>query len=190
MTIIWCIVPEIWNLTDRIFSHFGPFFALLPPKQPWKSKLWKNEQNTWRIHHFTNVYHKWQSYDVWSLRNGVQQKEFFLSFWKSKFWKTEKKLFGDFIFLNLSLCTINGNLMMNIWFLKYGERETEFSGYFFPFCPPNSPQNQYFLKMKKMLGVTTIFHTCAKNFDHMIHMITWYTCTLPEIWCTLQWINR
>ena len=26
----WCMVPEIWSATDRIFSHFGPFFALLP----------------------------------------------------------------------------------------------------------------------------------------------------------------
>ena len=25
------MVPEIWTATDRIFSHFGPFIALLPP---------------------------------------------------------------------------------------------------------------------------------------------------------------
>ena len=25
------MVPEIWSATDRIFCHFGPFFALLPP---------------------------------------------------------------------------------------------------------------------------------------------------------------
>ena len=25
------MVPEIWSMTDRIFCHFGPFFALLPP---------------------------------------------------------------------------------------------------------------------------------------------------------------
>ena len=28
--IIWCIVPEIWSMTE-IFSHFGLFFALIPP---------------------------------------------------------------------------------------------------------------------------------------------------------------
>ena len=28
---IWCTVPEIWSDTDRIFCHFGQFFALLPP---------------------------------------------------------------------------------------------------------------------------------------------------------------
>ena len=31
MTIIWCMAPEIWSATDRIFCHSGPFFALLPP---------------------------------------------------------------------------------------------------------------------------------------------------------------
>ena len=25
------MVPEIWSATDRIFFHFGAFFALLPP---------------------------------------------------------------------------------------------------------------------------------------------------------------
>ena len=27
----WCMVPEIWCVTDVIIFHFGPFFALLPP---------------------------------------------------------------------------------------------------------------------------------------------------------------
>ena len=30
MMIIWCLVPEIWSTTDRIYCHFGLFFALLP----------------------------------------------------------------------------------------------------------------------------------------------------------------
>ena len=25
------MVPEVWSTTDRIFCHFGPFFALSPP---------------------------------------------------------------------------------------------------------------------------------------------------------------
>ena len=32
----------------NFFSHSGPFFALLPPYEPRKSKFWKNEKNTWR----------------------------------------------------------------------------------------------------------------------------------------------
>ena len=31
MTVIWCMFPEIWSATDRIFCHYGPFFALLHP---------------------------------------------------------------------------------------------------------------------------------------------------------------
>ena len=31
ITIIWCTVPEIRTEIDRIFCHFGPFFALLSP---------------------------------------------------------------------------------------------------------------------------------------------------------------
>ena len=43
VTIIWCTVPEIWRVTDKIFCHFGSFFALLP-HLPEKSKFWKNEK--------------------------------------------------------------------------------------------------------------------------------------------------
>ena len=28
------MVPEIWSVTDRIFFHYGPFYALLPPMDP------------------------------------------------------------------------------------------------------------------------------------------------------------
>ena len=30
MMIKWCMVPEIWSTTDKIFCHFELFFALLP----------------------------------------------------------------------------------------------------------------------------------------------------------------
>ena len=72
MTITWCIVPaEIWSVTDRIFYHFGPFFALVPT----------NEKNALRYYHFTHVYHKWNSYNVWFLKNGACDGQKFLSFW-------------------------------------------------------------------------------------------------------------
>ena len=34
MTVTWCMVPEIWNATDRISCLFGPGFVLLPPNNP------------------------------------------------------------------------------------------------------------------------------------------------------------
>ena len=41
-----------------IFRHFNP------PLTP-KLKFGKNVKNRWRYYSFSNVYHKWRSYDVW-----------------------------------------------------------------------------------------------------------------------------
>ena len=60
--IIWCMVPQIWSVTDRTFTHFGSFFAVYPPPSPnnlenqdfekmknilkkWKKKKWKKKIN-------------------------------------------------------------------------------------------------------------------------------------------------
>ena len=63
-------------------------------------KMKKKKKKLWRDYHFTLVYHKWWSYDVWFLRHGAQNTNF-LSFstifftskqpGKSKFWKNGKK---------------------------------------------------------------------------------------------------
>ena len=65
MTTIWCMVPEIWSMTDRIFCHFGPFFALLPPNNFKNRNLEKLKKRPGDI--ILHVYHKLQSYDVWFL---------------------------------------------------------------------------------------------------------------------------
>ena len=62
---------------ETVFCHFGPCFALLTPWLPRKSKLWKIEIKAWK-YHFTQVYHKQPPYDVWFLRHGVQQTDFFV----------------------------------------------------------------------------------------------------------------
>ena len=115
------MVPEILSTTN-FFCHFGPFFALLPPSQPEKSKFWKNEKTTWRYYHFTNVYHKWQSHDVWFLRYGAWQTQFFVIFncflpfypsnnQKNQHFEKMKKKPGDII---LHMCTINDNYMIMV----------------------------------------------------------------------------
>ena len=65
MTIIWCMVPEIWSVMDRIFCNFGLFFSILTPSQPEKSKSWKTEKSVWRYYHFTQVYQKSRSCAIW-----------------------------------------------------------------------------------------------------------------------------
>ena len=53
MIIIWCILPEIWSVTDKRFCRFRPFFALLPPpSNPIKLKFCKTKKDNWRYHHF------------------------------------------------------------------------------------------------------------------------------------------
>ena len=72
ITIIWCMVPEIWSAKDRIFSHFGLIFALLPPPPPPKRlQIWKNEKNSRGYHYFTQVYQESWSYSIFFLRYGA-----------------------------------------------------------------------------------------------------------------------
>ena len=79
--LIWCMVSEIWSAKDRIFCHYGLFFLpFCPSIDPENQNFEKNEKNTWRYYHFTNVYHKWQSYDKWFFRYGLQQTKIFCNF--------------------------------------------------------------------------------------------------------------
>ena len=62
-------------------EHFLLFWPIFCPCAPLRTQIKikkKNEKSTGRYHHFTHVYHKWQSYDVWFLRYGVQWTEFFV----------------------------------------------------------------------------------------------------------------
>ena len=60
-TVIWCMVPEISSTTDIIFSHFGLFFAILPPPplslKTQKIKILKKWKKLLEIlsYHFTQV---------------------------------------------------------------------------------------------------------------------------------------
>ena len=55
----------------------GHFLLFYPLKAP-KIKILKTEKICWRYHHLTHVYQKSQSYDVWFLKYGVQQTEYFV----------------------------------------------------------------------------------------------------------------
>ena len=64
--IISYTVHEIWHVTNVIvIFHFGLFFALLPPPLPLtdpKIQNFNKIKNSWRYHHFTQVYQNSLSY--------------------------------------------------------------------------------------------------------------------------------
>ena len=114
-----------------------------------KSKFWKIEKPTWRYYHFIHLHHKWQSYDVWFLRNRVRQTEFFIildcfcpftHLWSQKIKilnqkKKKKKTPEDIIILYM--CTINDNhLMHGSWDMECNRQNLMlFWAFFCPFTP-------------------------------------------------------
>ena len=90
----------------EIFVILGYFLPFQPPDNP-ENQNFKIEKSTWRYYLFRNLHCKWQSYDVWFLRYGAQQTEFFGPR-KSKFWKNQKTP-ADIIILQMF--TINDSHM-------------------------------------------------------------------------------
>ena len=152
--IIWC---EIQSENHKVFLSFWAIFCTLTLLTE-KSKFWKNKENLQRYYHFTLVYHKWRSYDVW------------LCFEKMK---TKKgKNARDIIILHK--CTINNNHMI------YGSWNITCNRHiFFPFNPPNSPKNENIKKMKTPgLEILSIYTSVPK--------LMIIGCTVLEIWCMMD----
>ena len=86
MTIIICIVPEIWSMADRIFCHFGPFFALLPTSNPKNQNCDKIKKKTKKtktpadiiILHKCTINDNYMVYGSSDMKHDGQN---FLSFW-------------------------------------------------------------------------------------------------------------
>ena len=56
MTIIWCMVPEIWSVTDgERFLSFGTIFCLFTPLKTRKIKILKKWKKSWRYYHFYKI---------------------------------------------------------------------------------------------------------------------------------------
>ena len=153
------------------FLSLWTFFPFYLPYGPKKSKFWKNEHHTWRYYHFTNVYHKWQSHDVWFLRYEMQQTEFlvildhFLPFYhpnnpKNQSFEKLKKMPGDTIILHM--CTINYNRMMySFWGIKRdGQKFLSFWTFFCLFTPLTTQKIKVVRKWKKSLEIL-LFYTCV-----------------------------
>ena len=191
ISITWCMVSEIWSVMDRYFvilDHFLPFYPSNKPKNQNFEKLKITENNTRRHYHFTHVYHKWRSYDVWFLRYGAWQTQFchFGPFFallppppknpkNQNFEKMKKHLKISSFYANVPnimiiCCTVPEiQCVTNVIHIFY-------FGLFFALLPPKHPKNQNLKKWKKCQEIS-LFSTCVPKI-----MITW--CTVPEIWCT------
>ena len=45
MSVKWYMIFQIWSATDKIFCHFGPFFALFPLNNPKNQNFEKLKKN-------------------------------------------------------------------------------------------------------------------------------------------------
>ena len=106
------------------FNVLGHFLIFDPPNNQKKNQnLKKHKKNVWRCYHFTLMYNKWRSYDVWFLRYVTWQTYFFLGHfcpftslttWKINILKKEKKTLGDIIVLHLRTKN-NGHMIYGSW---------------------------------------------------------------------------
>ena len=74
---VWFLRYEAWQTEFFvILDHFLPFYS----PNNWKNQNFeKIKKSAWRNYHFTQVYHKWPSYDVSFLRYEAWQTEFLLN---------------------------------------------------------------------------------------------------------------
>ena len=127
MKIIWCMVSEIWSMTDRIFCHFGPCFVLLLPL-PNKSKKIKSPGDS-ILHRCTkNHDHMLQcSWDTCTMDvTFIFYFGLFFTFLfpkpkKSKFLKKEKKAWRYHHFTHVCQKLWS----RDVWFLRYGVQQTD-----------------------------------------------------------------
>ena len=164
MTIIWCMIPEIWSATDIIFCHSGPFFALLPPL--WTQKIKTLQKLTTHLK-ILSLYKCvpqmtiiWCMVpEIWSVTDRIFcHFGLFFAFLplpppnnlKNLNFEKLKKAPGDII---LHLCTINNNHMMyGSWDMKCdGQNFLSFGTVSCHFNPD---------KLKKSLEILS-FYTCV-----------------------------
>ena len=80
MTIIGCMIPEMWRATDRIFCHFGPFFPFYPlaTRKIKMIKKWKKTPGDIILHKCTKN-HDHMLYCSWYM--AYDRCNCYFSFW-------------------------------------------------------------------------------------------------------------
>ena len=79
VTVIWCMIPEIWSLTDRIFCHFGLFFDF-NPLTTHKIKIFKKKKKSMELSSFhtfvPKIVIRWcMVLEIWCMTDGRTDKQ-------------------------------------------------------------------------------------------------------------------
>ena len=166
----------------EFFVILGYFLPFHPTNDPENQNFWKTEKNTGRYYHFTYVYYKWQSSDVWFLRYGPQRTEFFVNPKNRNFEKITKKPPKNLIFIILHKCIKNQDHVLHCFWDTSRDRCNIYFSFWAIFCifnPPHPPK----LTTWKIIILKKWDIAWRSSIYIWIHkiIITWYT--VPERWC-------
>ena len=169
-----------WDMEcDRqIFCELRPLFALLHSHNPENQSFEKMKPNIWRYYHFTNLYHKWQSYDAWFLRYGTPDITFchldhFLPFYLLKIQnikilkKWNKK--SGYVIIS-EICITNDNHMMHGSWDMERDRHNFLSLWtiFCPFTHLSTEKIKIIKRWKEFMEILS-FYVCSINETHMMY---------------------
>ena len=188
MTIIWCMVHEIWSVTDRIFCHFGPCFALLPLNNPKNQNFEKNETLPDDIINLPMcTINNHTMHGSWNIKRDGQNLLSFstiifpftpLTTWKIKILKKWKNSRRYYHFTQVYYKWQPSDVS----FLKYEAWQTKYCvilDCFLPFYP--TKKKIKLLKNKKNPPRDMIIlHKFTKNHDHMLYCSLGIACNVSN----------
>ena len=155
MTILWCMVPEIWSAADRIVCHVGLFLSTYPPNNVENQDFEKMNKipGDIIILYICTVNENHMMYGPWDMEH--DKWNFFSHFGlffalfppkqpgKPEFWRNVKKAWR-YYFTHVYYKW----KWYSVWFLRYGVQQAEFFlilDHFLPVYPPPP-----FLKTQKI----------------------------------------
>ena len=167
MTVIWCMVPEIWSMTDRL----GPFLPFYTPNNPKNQNFEKIKKTPWVIIlNMCTINGSHMMYGSWDTEC---DRPSFLLFWtifcpftplktqKTKILKKWKKTKTPRHITILHKCAINDNHMMYCsWDMKHdGQNFLSFWTVSCPFITPllTTQKNKILKNWKKHLDTSSFY---------------------------------
>ena len=157
----------------------GQFLVFYFPHNPENQNVKKNEKSTWRCHHFTHVYHKWQLWcmapEIWSVTDIIFcHFEPFLPFYSTNNPKNQNlekmKKTGDINILHK--CIKNHDHMLHCsWDMVHDGCNCYFSFWavFCPVIPLTAQKTEIKKKIKNTPEGIIILHMCTKKCDQMMY---------------------